>query len=130
MNQIDKQKVLKPYIGVHLIEHENGYIVWRRGTGDNAEMLHLKTFSPGKGTGRELIKAMLRKLKENPPYATVFGFTRSVNIPAQKFYRSLGFNLSPVEGVYADGSAVIFSQLFSTLLELNDESWKYQNTGH
>lgn len=120
MTQIDIQKVIKPFIGVHLLENTNGYIAWRRGTGDNVELLHLKTFSSGKGTGRELVKAMLNKLKENPPYATVFGFTRSVNMEAQRFYRSMGFNLSPVEGIYADGSAVLFSQTFKKLLELNN----------
>lgn len=122
MTQIDLQKTIKPFIGVHLLEDPNGYIVWRRGTGNNVELLHLKTFSSGRGTGRKLVNSMLSALKENPPYATVFGFTRSVNIEAQKFYRSLGFTLSPVEGVYGDGSAVLFSQTFEKLLELNNVS--------
>ena len=119
MNQIDKQKVLKPYIGVHLIEHENGYVVWRTGTGNNTELLHIKTFISGKGTGSELVKAMLIKLKENPPYATVFGFTRTVNQASQDFYKALGFELSEVKGVYEDGTAIVFSQLFTKLLELH-----------
>lgn len=122
MKQINQDVYIKPYIGIHLIEHANGYIAWRRGTGDNVELLHLRTFSPGKGTGRELVTAMLRKLLERPPYATVFGFTRTVNKASQEFYKALGFELTEVKGVYADGTAVLFSQTFKTLLELNNVS--------
>lgn len=126
MNQIDKNKYLKPYIGVHLIECDNGYIVWRLGTGENVELLHLRTFSPGKGTGRALLNAMLNKLRENPPYCTVFGFTRTVNKISQEFYKALGFELTEVKGVYADGTAILFSQTFDRLLERNNDSTLYE----
>lgn len=117
---LNLEAVIQPFTKVESIQYENGYIVWRRATGDNVELLHLRTFSPGKGTGRELVKAMLHKLLENPPYATVFGFTRSVNESAQSFYKALGFELSEVKGVYDDGTAVLFSQRFKTLLEINN----------
>jgi ribosomal protein S18 acetylase RimI-like enzyme len=120
MNQIDREKCIKPFIGVHFIEHENGYIVWRMGTGYNIELLHLKTYVPKQGTGHQLIKAMLTKLKESPPYQTVFGFTRHNNYNSQKFYEAQGFELSEVSGVYADGVAVVFSQEYKKLLELHE----------
>lgn len=122
MSRIDRERYVTPYVAVHTIEHENGYIVWRRGTGDNIELLHLRTFSPGKGTGRELVKEMLTQLLSYPPYDTVFGFTRTINEASQAFYKALGFELSEVKGVYADGHAILFSQRFKTLLEIHDVS--------
>lgn len=119
---LNHSEVVAPFTKVWMVQRPNGYIVWRRGTGDNVELLHLRTFSPGKGTGRELVKAMLKKLLDRPPYATVFGFTRTVNLASQEFYKALGFELTEVKGVYADGTAVLFSQTFKILLELNNVS--------
>lgn len=93
----------------------NGFIVWRKSTGLNAELLHLKVFKPGNGAGTTLLKHMLIELKDDPPYATVFGFTRTVNTSAQEFYRAMGFDLSPVRGVYDDGDAVVFSARYDDL---------------
>lgn len=126
MNPIDEKIYIEPFGVVSLLELPNGYIVWRRGTGENVELLHLKTFERGMGTGKTLVCSMLQILKDDPPYSSVFGFTRSVNMEAQKFYRSLGFILSPVEGVYADGTAVLFSQTFEKLLELNNDCTLYE----
>lgn len=120
MSQIDGPKYLTPYYRTWYLEQQNGYIVWRRGTGDNVELLHIKTNVPGRGTGKQLVVAMLETLKEQPPYCTVFGFTRECNEGSQKFYEALGFDLTTVKGVYQDGSAVLFSQEYLKLLEIHN----------
>lgn len=111
----------------HTIHQEQeGIIAWRWATGDNVELTHLKVQTPRKGCGRRLLRAMLVKLKEEPPYHTVFGFTRVGNIRAHAFYRAMGFSLSLVTGVYADGAAMIFSAPYLDLcrkhLEDGDEN--------
>jgi ribosomal protein S18 acetylase RimI-like enzyme len=93
-------------------EDEGGYVVWRRGTGGNVELLHLRA---AQGHGRRLLRRMLDGLASDPPYCTVFGFTRVGNVTAQGFYKAMGFTLTQVAGVYADGSAVVFSQTFEKL---------------
>ena len=120
MKPTEACKYIHPYRHVPHITLSNGFIVWRRGTGDNVELLHIKTYVPGQGTGRELVIAMLNCLKSNPPYCTVFGFTRTCNEGSQKFYQALGFELTTVKGVYQDGAAVLFSQEYKTLLEFNN----------
>jgi ribosomal protein S18 acetylase RimI-like enzyme len=96
---------------------EDGLLAWRRGTGDNVEITYLRVYEQGQGCGRRLLGKMVDRLRERPPYATVFGFTRTSNTGAQVFYEKMGFTLSPVRGVYADGSAVVFSANYADLLE-------------
>ena len=102
-------ELINPFCDVQFHEDGDGYIVWRTGTGGNAELLHIRTPNLARGAGRRLMMTMVRRLRNKPPYATVFGFTRLDNKAAHKFYRSLGFTLSLVWGVYADGCAVVFS---------------------
>ena len=101
------------------IEHEyvenRGYIVWRRGTGDNVELLHIRTFKKGEGHGRKLFYKMLDRLSKRPPYHSVFGFTHVGNSEARLFYGALGFWLRPVVGIYQEGSAILFCQSYKTL---------------
>ena len=106
-----------------------GYIVWRRGTGDNVELLHIRTFHPGRGDGRGLVYQMLDALISSPPYYSVFGFTRTSNEEAQRFYGALGFNLQPVVGLYAEGTAVMFWQSYAELRRLQTESTSQQHSG-
>lgn len=88
---------------------DRGYVVWRKGTGGNVELLHIRTFAPGQGHGRTLVYALLDRLKDDPPYHAVYGFTRTSNEDARKFYGALGFRLAPaVEGLYAAGGATLF----------------------
>ena len=94
-----------------------GYIIWRRGTGDNVELLHIKTVEKGKGFGRRLFYDMLTGLTLDPPYYSIFGFTRTSNEDAQAFYGALGFNLQSIEGLYKDGTAVMFWQSYEKLVE-------------
>lgn len=110
---------LDPYGPARFATLEGGFIVWRRGTGGNVELINLQVSpeSRRKGAGRRLLQRMLAELKKNPPYATVFGFSREVNREAHDFYREMGFTLSRVDGVYADGSAIVFSALYSELCQ-------------
>lgn len=104
---------------VETVKVNNGIIMWRLGSGDNAELLNLRVTKPRQGTGRLLLCEMLRRLLQEPPYATVFGFTRVSNTVAQEFYKAMGFELSHVKGVYADGEAIVFSQTFKELLRIH-----------
>lgn len=95
-----------------------GFIVWRVGTGLNAELLHIRTTEERKGYGRQLFYHMLGCLEaEGPPYYSVYGFTRITNHRALEFYASLGFDIQLLDGVYYDGEAAIFQQDFQVLLE-------------
>ncbi len=97
-----------------------GYIVWRRGTGDNVELLHIRATRSGMGV--HLLRGMLYALRHDPPYGgegTVFGFTREGNMKARHWYRDMGFTLTDVEGVYAEGFAVLFSATYKTLVEIH-----------
>lgn len=111
------QKYLFPFGTIrHYYSKDSGYIVWRLGTGENAELLHIRTFHKGRGYGRELVYHMLDQLSYNPPYYSVFGFTRTSNEEAQRFYGALGFNLHLVDGLYAEGTAIMFWQSYERLL--------------
>lgn len=98
---------------------ETGYVLWRRGTGDNVELTHLYAWPPRRGHGRRLLVRMLETLRTQPPYATVYGFTRYGHRGAQDFYAGVGFTLSYVEGVYGEGYATLFSCRYDELLALH-----------
>lgn len=102
-----------------------GYVVWRLGTGENVELLHIRTFAPGLGYGRALFCTLLDRLSGRPPYYSIFGFTRTSNSSAQAFYGALGFHLQPIEGLYKEGSAIMFWQSYGKLLE---EKCRYEDT--
>jgi len=110
-----KEKYITPFGRLGYIFDDRGYIVWREGTGNNIELLHIGVFEKRKGYGRQLVKEMLERLEENPPYFSVFGFTRTSNKIAHSFYKTLGFNLVPLAGLYKDGSAVMFWQDYEIL---------------
>jgi len=46
---------------------------------------------------------------------TVFGFTRAQSVKAQVFYISLGFKLTRVPAMYAEGDAILFTQKLTVL---------------
>ena len=94
---------------------DQGFIVWRLGTGNNVELLHIKTFKKGKGYGRKLFYTMLDGLKQDLPYHSIFGFTRVGNSEARAFYGALGFWLQPVTGLYQEGSCILFCQGYDIL---------------
>lgn len=105
----------------YIYDPRAGFIVWRRGTGNNVELLHIRTFEKGKGHGRRLVYQMLDKLADDPPYHSVFGFTRVDNAEAKAFYGALGFELQTVRGLYADGQAIMFWQSYARLQELRTQ---------
>lgn len=111
-----RKTYLTPFGKTEHIWTKEGYIVWRLGTGGNAELLHIRSFIKGKGIGRKLVKAMLLKLKTNPPYYSVYGFTREANENAIAFYRALGFHVEITDSPYKKGRAVLFSQSYKVLL--------------
>lgn len=116
-NTFKFEELVQPFVGVSYISTPEGYIVWRVGTGGNAELLHIRAYEKRRGVGRKLVRTMVELLKTTPPYAEVFGFTRVVNEAAHAFYTTLGFKLSLVSGVYKDGKAVLFSQPYESLLQ-------------
>lgn len=97
------------------IESELGEIFWQRGTGGNVEITLFKSTRRKVGYGRRLLQGMLRELRTNPPYHTVYGFTRTSNLDARAAYSALGFTLSLVIGVYKDGDAMVFSAPYEDL---------------
>ena len=121
-----RRRYLIPYESLnHHYEKYKGFIVWRRGTGGNVELLHIKTFEKGKGYGRELFYVMLDRLIDNLPYYSIFGFTRTSNEEAQRFYGALGFNLQEINGLYKDGKAIMFWQSYESLLKSKEQ---YENS--
>lgn len=112
----------------------HGYVVWRYGTGGNVEITHIRTSKPGGGS--ELLKAMLTVLQLDPPYGgqgTVFGFTRTSNHKAREWYSLMGFHLTPVSGVYAEGSAVVFSATYEQLCRYHNiqpPEFRYTHESH
>lgn len=115
------EKCVTPYIYFSYVENDYGYISWRLGTGDNIEILHIrvneKNTVPGKGL--ILIRDMLTKVQATKhPYHSVFGFAKASNEVAIKFYEALGFSISqPINDLYRDERAVVFSIQYSDLLE-------------
>lgn len=114
---IDFTRHVDPYRRIGYVSRDGGYIVWRTGTGGNVEVLHLKADPPMRGTGTSLLREMLLTLESDPPYATVFGFTRVGNMAGRAFYKSSGFTLVEVPGVYAEGRAVLFTAVYGELFE-------------
>jgi ribosomal protein S18 acetylase RimI-like enzyme len=119
MSGFDHARHVEVYRRVGYVQDAAGYVVWRAGTGGNCELLHLKVREPGNGHGTRLLREMLARLRADPPYAAVFGFVRKSNTSARLFYQGRGFVLSEVEGVYADGAAVVFSQRYDRLCEIH-----------
>ena len=111
------EKYINPFKEVSFIYDDRGFIVWRPGTGDNTELLHIRTFKKRKGYGKQLFLEMLELLKANPPYYSIFGFTRVDNIEAHNFYTALGFTLETINGLYHAGECRVFWAPYRSLLD-------------
>lgn len=110
-------RCVTPFRGVDYVYRDGvGWVAWRRGTGDNVELLHVRAFTPGSGHGRALVREMLDRLRRRPPYHSVYGFTRVGNEAAQLFYAALGFRLQRVDGLYQAGEAILFWAPFTELV--------------
>lgn len=103
----------------HVIHDEDGIIAWRRGTGGNVELTYILTKAKRDGAGTKLFQRMLDALRADPPFHTIYGFTRVSNEAAIEFYRSVGFGVNRVAGVYKDGEAMVFSRPYMDLLQFN-----------
>ena len=116
---MDKERFLRKYIhpftDLHYIFDERGFIVWRMGTGNNVELLHIKASEVRKGHGASLLKGMVKQLQDNPPHHSVFLFTRTGNESAKKFYEKFGFTLVDVGDLYAEGGTTIGVVSFAEL---------------
>lgn len=110
---------VRKYMDLHYIEDKTGYVVWRIGTGGNTELLHLYAYPSLKGHGKALLKKMLREMRKDPPYYTVYGFCLGSNKNGACFYKAVGFDVTPVQGVYKEGGAYLFSQSYERLKELH-----------
>lgn len=115
--RLNMTRDVDPFKDVNIFEDDTGYIVWRQGTGKNVELLNILAHYTNRGHGTELLKKMVIALKENTPFETIYGFTRTDNQQAHSFYRSRGFKLSLVSGIYEEGSAMVFSQRYEKLKE-------------
>ncbi len=101
----------------YLFSPRYGYIVWRLGTGENVELLHVRSFIPRQGIGTRLVRAMLRELMKNKPYYSIFGFTLANNVIARQWYHSMGFNTQECGGPYKGDKSAIFWRSFEVLCE-------------
>lgn len=117
----DYDKHVRAYTRFDYYADNDGYIVWRRATGDNVELLHLRVRDIVQRTGKGsfLVKKMLEELLASPPYHSVFGFCLPHKREARAFYVKMGFTLTLVPHVYRVGSATLFSQTFAKLKEIH-----------
>lgn len=92
-----------------------GYIVWRRSTGDNYEILFIEVKKKGKGTATELVRMMLQRIK---PFHSVFVFRLKGNETAGHFYRHLGFKETEIKGLYKGDDAVLGVANYKVLKKL------------
>ena len=99
---------LTRYLGPETYYHpEIGLIVWQLGTGENLEILFIEVAEYGKGLGIRLIRKMVERLKVSP-YHSVFVYRLESNLPAGRFYRSLGFREHHLgHSIYRDDQTVI-----------------------
>lgn len=105
---------MSSYIGAEYIYLDIGYIAWQVSTGENIEIIFIESKEIGHGFGKELIKKMVEKIK---PYHSVFVFRLASNENAGKFYRSLGFRETTVQGLYKDVDAVLGVVSYETLCQ-------------
>ena len=104
----------------YLFFPNKGYIVWRLGTGENIELLHVRAFKTGQGLGPRIIKEMLREIKKSRvPYYSVWGLLLASNEPMIKTYQKMGFNLHECPGPYKHGPSIMMWQSFEKLCEIH-----------
>jgi len=112
-----EKKYLEPFRELqYVFWPEKGFIVWRTATGENTELLHLRSFKFGQGYAKELIAEMIKQLEKKPPYYSVFGFGLSNRPELKEIYRHLGFETTEdLEPPYKNGKSMIFWQDFEVL---------------
>lgn len=109
---------VQPYWGIeYIFDAKRGYIVWRVGTGENVEILHIRAFELRKGYATDLIRQFLIKIKSARPYYSVFGFMLATNAPVIAMYRKMGFRITEVSDLYKGGQAVLITQQYDQLCQ-------------
>lgn len=97
---------------IHYFYGDDGYIVWRRSTGDNIEILFIEVKEKGKGIATRMVSYMCHVEK---PFHSVFVFRLKGNESAGHFYRHLGFEETEVKGIYKGDDAVLGVVNYETL---------------
>jgi ribosomal protein S18 acetylase RimI-like enzyme len=120
MNKFDfLKKYILPFLKINYVFWPTkGFIVWRKGTGENIELLHIRTFDSNKGYAKQLVKEMIKRIQKNPPYYSIFGFglTTPEKPHLKEIYKKLGFNVSgDIPGPYKGGSSFLFYQSYEEL---------------
>lgn len=115
---IRPEEHIHPYEKIYTIQDQRGYLVWRHGTGNTVEILHLEASARRLGYGRSLVRHLLSDLYDSGfDVSTVYGFTRERLVQAQVFYVGIGFNLISLKDYYGDGGSVMFRQKFVDLFK-------------
>lgn len=103
--------------GCSYIYHDWGYVAWKCSTGDNVEIAFIEVKEKGKGHATQLLREMVSEIQ---PFHSVFVFRLASNESAGHFYRKIGFQETPIVGLYQGGDAVLgvvtFKQLCQNLL--------------
>lgn len=105
------------YKGAKLMYYEGiGYIAWQVTTGENVEILFIEVKKSGQGLGHAIIQKWATELcvNQEKPYNSVIVWRLKRNEWAGKFYRSLGFKETEIDGVYTE-PAVLSVINFDTL---------------
>lgn len=97
---------------------EKGFIVWRLSTGENVELLHIKTFVRSSGYASELVREMVKRLIKKPPFFSIFGFALASRVYLKEVYTHLGFHVTDnIKAPYKDDSSFIFWRSYEELKE-------------
>ena len=70
-----------------------GYMIWTIGTGFNHEEMFIEVHPDhrGKGVGEKLYRLYCDRVKDNPPYYSVFAFVLKNNHAVRRMYQKMGF---------------------------------------
>ena len=70
------------------IQLDNGFIEWEQGTGGNIEITHIRVYEKRKGTGKQLMRELLKKAEA---FHSFYAFAFSEREDAISFYKAVGF---------------------------------------
>lgn len=111
-----EETYIKKYETVWYLHNKHrGYIVWRLGTGQNVELLHIRAIEVHKGHGEYLMRMMTLQLKFNRPYHSVFVFTKKSNTDALNAYKHWGFQFTEIPNLYRDDGTMLGTISFTDL---------------
>lgn len=100
---------IKNYNLKYIYKENVGFIVWTMGTGDNYEVLLLRVKHQGRGDAKKLYREAVKLMMFNPPYHSVYAFTRTENAGANAFYTKFGWNRIDLDQcIYKDAGVVLY----------------------